>query len=48
MTLTWLPHLPIDTHQEVIWLDIAMNEVARVDILNERNLITVGMRGEKT
>ena len=37
-----------DAHQEVIWLDIAMNEVARVDVLNERNLIMVGMRGEKS
>ena len=27
-----------NAHQEVIWLDVMMYEVARVDILNVRNL----------
>ena len=27
-----------NAHQEVIWLDVMMYEVARVDILNLRNL----------
>ena len=31
-------------HQEVVWFDIAMNEVARVDIFDARNLTAVRMR----
>ena len=30
-----------NAHQEVVWFDIAMNKVSRVDVLDMRNLTTV-------
>ena len=30
-----------NAHQEVVWFDIAMNKVSRVDVLDTRNLTTV-------
>ena len=31
---------PWSADQKVIWLDITMNEISRVDVLNSGNLIT--------
>ena len=30
-----------NAHQEVVWFDIAMNKVSRVDVLDTRNLTMV-------
>lgn len=27
-----------NTHQEVVWLDVSMNEISRVDVLDSRDL----------